>query len=106
MIDGTKLKASYLALLEAEMTVERRTSLWEKAKQRFPEMAEYFLAEFEKTSDADRSELGDRLSGAMFMFLSLANALDAAPKALTGAPAAPALPGFGFLKPLVLRQQA
>lgn len=103
MLNDSRLKDSYIAMLHTDMTPERRAELWEKAKVRFPHLAALLLDEFDRSNTEDKSS-HDRLLGSTFMFLSLVNALETDPIVSWAQPPAntgrSSFPAFGFLKPL------
>lgn len=101
MIDPQRFHESYSSLLASELTAQRRADLWDNAHKHFPTLSDHLLEEFRRAEEPDNKHIRERLTGASFMLLALANCLEESP--IIGwedVPVIPDLPAFGFLKPL------
>jgi len=77
-LDGKMLADSYRSMQTyGEMTADQRHMFWKVAQEEMPEMAKIFLKRFDELQDDEEHINKARLTGAVFFFLTIVNAIHA-----------------------------
>ena len=75
-LDGKMLADSYRAMQTyGDLTNDQRQTFWKVAQEEMPEMAKIFLKRFEDLQDDEEDDKKARLTGAVFFFLTIVNAI-------------------------------